>query len=212
MLIYMKGRELAIKSTTTRHHISHSHRPSSRLTSTRGEAHISRHYTHKIRLPARVAEALDAYPMAGAQGSQLSALLRPCSACRGSWSSPMQHLAASAAHGAEGEAGRACAAGSSWASGMAGAVPQGRLWLEEETTLHRMDVSCSAAPALPYLPHGGREGRCNGHLGGVEGGSFLTRVCKLSARVWRVWAIRPRRTRWGGSSCDFRRRSAAIAP
>ena len=99
VLIYMKGRELAIKSTTTRHHISHSHRPSSRLTSTRGEAHISRHFTHNMSRSARVAEALDAYPMAGAKGSQLSALLRPCSACRGSWSSPMQHLAASAVYG-----------------------------------------------------------------------------------------------------------------
>ena len=123
---------------------------------------------------------MDAYPMPGAHGTQLSALLRPCSACRGSWSSPMQHLAALAAPGAEGMAGRACAAGSSWASGVAGAVPQGRLWLEEETTLHRVDVSCSAPPALPYLPHGGREGRCNGHFGGSEGGWFLTRVCKMA--------------------------------
>ena len=78
----------------------------------------------------------------------------------------MQHLAASAAPGAEGLAGRACAAGSSLASGVAGAVRQGKLWLVEETTLYRVDVSSSAPPALPYLPHGGREGRCNGHLGG----------------------------------------------
>ena len=93
----------------------------------------------------------------------------------------MQHLAASAAPGAEGVAGRACAAGSSWASRVAGAVPQGRLWLEEETTLHRADVSSSALPALPYLPHGGREGRCNGHLRGVEGGAMFIRGCKMAS-------------------------------
>ena len=155
---------------------------------------------------------MDAYPMAGAHGSQLSALLRPCSACRGSWSSPMQHLAASAAPGAEGEAGRACAAGSSWVSRAAGAVPQGRLWIEEATTLYRADVSSSAPPALPYLPHGGREGRCNGRFGRVGGGSMSIRGSKLSARVWPVWAIRPRRTRWAGASSDIARRSAAVPP
>ena len=82
----------------------------------------------------------------------------------------MQHLAASAAPGAEGAAGRACAAGSSCASRVAGAVRQSKLWLVKDTTLYRVDVSSSAPPALPHLPHGGREGRCNGHFGGVEGG------------------------------------------
>ena len=59
-------------------------------------------------------------------------------------------------------------------------MPQGRHWLEEATTLYRADVSSSAAPALPYLPHGGREGRCNGHFGGSEGGSMSTRGCKMA--------------------------------
>ena len=59
-------------------------------------------------------------------------------------------------------------------------MPQGRHWLEEATTLYRADMSSSAPPALPYLPHGGREGRCNGHLGGSEGGGFLIAVCKMA--------------------------------
>ena len=112
-----------------------------------------------MRRPTRVAEAFDAYLKAGKQGSVLSALARPCwpwialGAARSSilLQRPLQQAKAGQ--------GERCAAGSSWASGVAWAVPQASLCIEDGTTLHRVDVICSPALPWPHLPHGPREAR-----------------------------------------------------